>query len=415
MFYMRSLLAAVMVALLFVPCAAQKAKPKPEPKPAAAAYTREDIEKRIAAALEWLVDHQSSDGSFSAKDFSKATKRLRAKRTHNLQWVKPGDATGDAGTHPAADGVCTALALLAFIATGSDHREGPYKKEVALAANHLRGLQHENGCFGEPDEVAVFSKHAVITQALAELFALSQDAELKPVVEKAARFILEAQNPDAGWRYGIKPGDSDVQVTGSMLLALKSCSMAQIGVDLAPSFDAAAKYLESMTVDVGGVPTTGYMQPGTGWGRSRDGAKWESQPTGNAVNICCMMFMGRKGWDAKHKTVIAQAKSLTDKLPAWGEFKVDYEYWYWATLAAYQVGAKTYETWSAGLLAALMPNQRGWRPEDKDSFEAILDEHGSFDAVDAWYGFGGRVYSTAITCLALQIHARYLRINSKGK
>ncbi|MBK9976081.1 MAG: hypothetical protein IPP14_15010 [Planctomycetes bacterium] len=40
-----------------------------------------------------------------------------------------------------------------------------------------------------------------------------------------------------------------------------------------------------------------------------------------------------------------------------------------------------------------------------------LDEHGSWDSVDAWGSAGGRVYSTAINCLTLEVYYRYQKLH----
>ena len=63
----------------------------------------------------------------------------------------------------------------------------------------------------------------------------------------------------------------------------------------------------------------------------------------------------------------------------------------------------------------LFDNQRGWRPEDKGSTKETLDEHGSWDSVDAWGNAGGRVYATAINCLTIEVWSRYKRMNEGKK
>ena len=38
------------------------------------------------------------------------------------------------------------------------------------------------------------------------------------------------------------------------------------------------------------------------------------------------------------------------------------------------------------------------------------DRWGSWDAVDPWYNDGGRVYSTAVNVMCLEVYYRYARV-----
>ena len=57
----------------------------------------------------------------------------------------------------------------------------------------------------------------------------------------------------------------------------------------------------------------------------------------------------------------------------------------------------------------LLDHQRGYVKADKDAnldTAEALDEHGSWDPLGAWGTAGGRVYSTAISALALETEWR---------
>ena len=119
--------------------------------------------------------------------------------------------------------------------------------------------------------------------------------------------------------------------------------------------------------------------------------------------------MGADGWDLNNSTLKAQANNMVDPafLPTWDHHKIDYYYWYYASLALYQVGADKWKKWEEAMSKTLLNNQRGFRPEDKGTTKETLDEHGSWDSVDAWHAAGGRVYSTAINCLTMEVYYRY--------
>jgi flavin reductase (DIM6/NTAB) family NADH-FMN oxidoreductase RutF len=64
--------------------------------------------------------------------------------------------------------------------------------------------------------------HILATLALAEAHGMSNpDAYGKPA-QKAVDFLLAAQNPGKGWRYGAKSGDNDTSVTSWAVMALRS-------------------------------------------------------------------------------------------------------------------------------------------------------------------------------------------------
>jgi hypothetical protein len=199
-------------------------------------------------------------------------------------------------------------------------------------------------------------------------------------------------------------------MTGWCLLALKSAKIAGIKADYDSAFESAGKFFESVTTETKGEIRTGYMYPGDSSPRTMGAQSFKATPAMDAVHVTCRIFSGQEDWTIKNKDLEEQAELFTDNLPEWEEYKVDLPYWYFATLALYQFGGKDWKKWEEALLEQLMENQRGWREEDKDSFEAVLDEHGSWDAIGAWHPLGGRVWSTAASTLMLQVIARYKRL-----
>ena len=91
-------------------------------------------------------------------------------------------------------------------------------------------------------------------------------------------------------------------------------------------------------------------------------------------------------------------------IPTWNpaDGSIDMAYWYFGTLAAYQVGGKTWRTWREGIQKAIVANQR--RDTDYCGFK------GSWDPIGPWGIDGGRVYSTAMMALCCQVYYRYDRV-----
>jgi hypothetical protein len=75
-------------------------------------------------------------------------------------------------------------------------------------------------------------------------------------------------------------------------------------------------------------------------------------------------------------------------------------YWYYGTFAMNQWGGKHWTSWKKAIEKALIPNQR----QENGNFK------GSWDPVGPWGEEGGRVYSTAICTLILEVYYRYARV-----
>ena len=74
-------------------------------------------------------------------------------------------------------------------------------------------------------------------------------------------------------------------------------------------------------------------------------------------------------------------------------------YFYYGTLAMYQHGGDQWDVWNERMKKALLPVQR----QDEGYV-------GSWDPDTRWGGYGGRVYSTAMAALCLEVYYRYLPI-----
>ena len=72
-------------------------------------------------------------------------------------------------------------------------------------------------------------------------------------------------------------------------------------------------------------------------------------------------------------------------------------YWYYGTLAMYQYGGKPWEQWNAAVRDTLIGEQ-------------ITDgaDAGSWSPHGPWGRYGGRLYSTALATLTLEVYYRLL-------
>jgi hypothetical protein len=345
---------------------------RPEPMPAAAGTPGAAVD----SALAWLARHQGDDGAWRSKSFT-------------LQCADVG-CGGAAAADDHTVGV-TGLAILAFLGRGHTHKAGEYQAQVRNGLHYLQSVQAENGCVGGRDEGGHYIySHAVATMALAEAYGMTRTPSFKVSAEKARDYLLAAQNPYLGWRYGIRPGDNDSSVTAWAVMALKSVKVAGLKVpDFA--FAGARNWFDKVTDTA--FYKTGYVQKGDNGARMVDAQQYQPTEAMTAAAVACRRLMGQAADD---KAVQGGTLLIMNQPPKWEPGSGnDFYYWYFGTLACYQQGGKAWRVWSPKLRAALVRNQR-----------RTGDAAGSWDTESAWGKAGGRVYTTAINCLSLEIYSR---------
>lgn len=97
------------------------------------------------------------------------------------------------------------------------------------------------------------------------------------------------------------------------------------------------------------------------------------------------------------------ADLLLQCLPVFDEAAgtVDHYYWYYGSLAMFQVGGRHWDAWRKAMAPAILETQR------RDAADC---RYGSWDPVDPWGPEGGRVYSTALNTMDLQVYFRYEKV-----
>ncbi|MFH1422495.1 MAG: hypothetical protein ABIH42_07275 [Planctomycetota bacterium] len=347
-------------------------------------------ESAVTAALRWLHFHQNKDdGHWDQDGFSKNCDSKLGPACDNPN-----------GSANQFDVAVTSLALLAFLGHGHTHCVGEFKTTVRKGLDWLQKQQESDGCFsgGRQAESWIYN-HALATMAICEAYAVSRDPRLKDPAQRAVDYIRNAQNPGLGWKYDPKSGLNDTSVTGWMVLALKAASTANLNVDK-QMFEGAIAWFERATNTSG---KTGYMRPGDDGSiiRGVNDNKYDKLPTMTSVGVICRIFCGQS---RKNSSITKAVDDILMKnLPEWnkpGNNKVDFYYWYYATYAMFQYGGDKWASWNEAMKKALVGTQR---------IGGCVA--GSWDPIDKWGMVGGRVYSTALNCLTLEIYYRYARQN----
>jgi len=344
-------------------------------------------QKAVDLGLEWLKRHQDPGGYWSCSGFSKMCEKNRCEGE--------GNAAMDVGV--------TGLALLAFLGAGNTPNSGKYKNTVKKGLKWLVDQQNpENGLFGVLNSHQGFLyDHALATLAMCEGYGLSKWPQLKEPAQKGVHLIQAARNPYKAWRYAYPPNnDNDLSVTGWMVMVLKSAQDFGLEIDK-QALTEVQTWIDSMTDE--NTWRAGYLTKG-GFSAREPGMaeRWPETKTEamTGVAMLCRIFLGED--PDKSPALRGGADLLRKRLPEWNESEgtIDMYYWYYGSYAMYQMGGKDWDIWEAKMTDAVVKRQR------QDG-----DEAGSWDpAFDPWGHQGGRVYSTAIMTLCLEVFYRYDRV-----
>ncbi len=340
---------------------------------------RADAAAAVEEGLDWLARHQAPDGSWDCDGF---------------------DARCDGGRCPGTGGPLydvgvTGLSVTAFLGAGETHTTVRHGPTVRGALKYLKGVQDAEGCFGARTSSHFTYGHALATLAMAEAYALTSSPLFEKSAQEGANFILRAQNPYAGWRYGVRPGDSDASVTGWMVLALQSARAGGLAVDPA-AFQGAVAFLDRVTDPATG--RVGYTMRGNGPARPMDVVDRFPQDRSEALTAEGVLVRRfSSSGDASSDALVRRGTALClERLPAWDPAAggTDFVYWYFGTLATRLEGGDGWRRWREA-------RDREWSRMQRGPADGCA--RGSWDPVDAWGSEGGRVYATALSVMGAAV------------
>eukprot|EP00913_Durusdinium_trenchii_P023359 g21937.t1 len=328
-------------------------------------------ERAVEKALRWLAKHQHPDGYWDADLHGSGKVRFDERGTERDYAGKDSD-TG-----------VTALALLAFLGAGYTHEEGQYARTVDKALRWIVSQQREDGFLGgNARHYAKMYCHGMATYALGEAYAMQSDptvdTRLRKPLSKAVAYILDTQSTtDGGWRY-LKGQISDVSMFGWQLMALKSAETAGIAVP-----DEAKRRMVQFLLDHSSGPNKGLAS-------YQKRYKVSETMTAEAL-FCKQIFRIPRNHPASKEA----AEYILARKPR--RSRLNLYYWYYGTLAMYQYGGKEWKQWNDAVRDALVAEQ-----------STTGDNDGSWDPKGPWGKYGGRVYSTALSALCLEVYYRFL-------
>jgi hypothetical protein len=357
-----------------------------------------ESELAVADGLDWLARHQAEDGHWGPDCLGPG----------GLRCEQQAPCSGKGGRFEAA---LTGLAVLAFQAGGNyDFNDHPYSDHVRRGLDWLAAQQGPNGqIVGSLNranlrtDVAAYQpdwhpndkymyEHAIATFALAESCAVARAAQRHAdeshlnAALKAVQFIESQQHDDGGWRYHPNKSEpSDASVSGWAMLALKTAIEADLPVDkqvvsrMVAFFKSLEEPLTGRTHYVLNVFGTDAL---TGVGMMVDEFVLK-QPNSELVQLAAPYL-------ADHASV------------HWGEGRnatSDFYLWYNCTLAMFQAGGDPWKQWNDVIRNHLISLQ----------LHGSDCVRGSWEPQSHWGESGGRIYTTALAVLTLEVYYRFAR------
>lgn len=342
-------------------------------------------EAAVEAALRWFAEHQWPDGGwrFDLEECPTCKGYCR-----------------DSGTHKSST-AATGLALLCYLGAGYTHEEGKYQEVVSRGLYYLQERMTITSFGGDlrdkgaDREMAVpaggllaginlaaaqrdtMYSQGIASLALTEAYAMTRDRSLREPAELAVKFIINAQYDDGGWRYTPRfevPMGGDATVSGWQIAVLKSASLAGIDVPY-EVWMKISDFLDSIQLDGGSRYL--YVQ----------GDSPNRRTAASAIGLLCRMI---GGWPKEHRPLQQGAARLDGQLR-------DVYTNYYTSQVLHHLGGPNWMKWNPRMRDALVKSQ------SKDGHEA-----GSWYFAESHSSSGGRLYTTAMATMTLEVYYRYM-------
>ena len=284
---------------------------------AAVAATNVEVDRTVARGLEWLANHQSHSGHWTAN-------------------------SGEA--YPTA---MTALAGMALLSEGSTATQGKYSPNIRKAVDYLLSRCRSNGLIGDPARDSRYTYgHGFAMLFLSQVLGEEEDADRrKELIERLTRaveFTGRAQTPGGGWGYVSSRdggGFDEGSTTITQVQALRGCRNAGVPVPK-EIIDKAVTYIKKCTDPDGGVR---YQLAGGGGGR----------PPITAAAVACLFNAGEYDSEYVPKILAYCKRTLGDTSEQGASGHWHYAHYYYAQVL-YREGGKTWEAYRDKVFSRLV-------------------------------------------------------------
>lgn len=321
-------------------------------------------ERAVEEALRWMAEHQRPDGSWS---FNLELDPCNGRCRHSKK--SPDTPTPSTGA--------TGLALLSFLGAGYTHHEGPYQETVRRGIYYLRENAFETEAGYDWQEGSMYG-HGIALMALSEALAMTtdgdrRDSDLVDLVHRGSWFTVVAQHGNGSWGY-VPGSPGDTTLTGWQVLSLLAAkrSNAPLGT---LTLRGAKDFVMSTSQDR--EYSFGYQGP-------------PGEPTTTAIGLTLMLYLGESPAYTPFYNALTE---MSERGPTLTNVYHDY----YATLALHHSRHPNWDRWNTKLRDFLVAQQA-----------TVGHEKGSWHFQDKWGDIGGRLYTTAMCTMMLEVYYRYL-------
>ncbi|MFK8113195.1 MAG: hypothetical protein AB8B91_13385 [Rubripirellula sp.] len=325
----------------------------------------QESEAAVDAALEWIAKHQRPNGSWS---FNLNLDPCNGRCRHSK---KKGDT-------PTPSTGATGLALLAFLGAGHTHHDnGDYSETIRRGIYYLRSVAGETETGLDWQQGSMYG-HGIALMALGEALAMTtegdrRDSDLVNLVSRGAAFSCIAQHDSGSWGY-VPGSPGDTTVTGWQVLSLVAAKRNKISLQTYTLTDAR-EFVMSTCKDRD--YSFGYKGP-------------PGEPTTTAIGLALLMYLGES---PDYTPYYMALTDMSERGPTLSNIYHDY----YATLALHHCRHPDWDRWNTKLRDHLVATQA------KSGHEA-----GSWHFADRWGDVGGRLYTTAMAAMTLEVYYRYM-------
>lgn len=388
-----------------------------------------------ALAVDWLLSHQASDGSWQANVYQKDSAWMAADRNSSPGGVMvqtgPVDWSDESLVNPTnllpfeeemgheeARIFVTGLALLALI----ESRVEDQSAALTAGIKRLQEKQHETGRF--VDGITPFSQfgNVLATYALVRHFDLRGGTNYdSQIAKRGVMWLAGAQRADGGW--GPAGSTSDLLTTTWALLTLKAAHKAGFRFARYERYRNVKRYLELVGPDRSNTEEiTRFSEHANDFPSIAMESRYRQTPLLEACNLLCrLLIKDEEGISSMNPVIVENLKQrILAAPPQWyeesdearGPWHLNLQHWYIADQAFRILESEECDNWRKELAKQLALHQRGTHKKDvarfgkRDEYEAdptlvtqLPDEMGSWDPVGPISQMGGRVYSTSIGAL----------------
>lgn len=362
-------------------------------------------ESAVDAALRWFMRHQSPDGSWDVQTYM-----------NNCTEAGPKCEPGHYERGETSRSGITGLVVLCYLGAGYDHKTpNKYKNTISKGIDWLLASQQADGAFMAG---AYNYEQAISTMTMGETYAMTNDPRCKDAALKgwgvlmSRRYQAKYDGQDVwGWGDYATPESGQAIKTSATAWAIQAMkSLLAGGLDIGDAPEGLKRYLKAAwegTVKLDGkdprnldpyndVSSLCYrFQPeGEGAGQYSKDANIHNLP---GVALVSAVFMSMKNNEVMERTLGNYI--IKKQLPT--QWPTNLYYLYYNTFGTFQLGGEHWTSYNGAMRDLLVNNQR----REPHCFD------GSWDLGSNFASEHGRVLSTALACLSLEVYYRYASVH----